>query len=71
MTLEEIIKHRNEIVAQQVTEKVTEQVTEQVSEEKSLEFCKKMLEKNMDIDTIVDCTGLTKKKVLEIKNRLN
>ena len=63
MTLEEIIKHRNEIVAQQVTE--------QVSEEKSLEFCEKMLEKNMDIDTIVDCTGLTKKKVLEIKNRLN
>ena len=63
MTLEEIIKHRNEIVAQQVTE--------QVSEEKSLEFCKKMLEKNMDIDTIVDCTGLTKKKVLELKNRLN
>ena len=63
MTLEEIIKHRNEIVAQQVTE--------QVSEEKSLEFCKKMLEKNMDIDTIVDCTGLTKKKVLEIKSRLN
>ena len=63
MTLEEIIKHRNEIVAQQVTE--------QVSEEKSLEFCEKMLEKNMDIDTIVDCTGLTKKKVLELKNRLN
>ena len=63
MTLEEIIKHRNEILAQQVTEKV--------SEEKTLEFCKKMLEKNMDINTIVDCTGLTKEKVLEIKNRLN
>ena len=67
MTLEEIIKHRNEILAQQVTE----QVTEKVSEEKTLEFCKKMLEKNMDINTIVDCTGLTKEKVLEIKNELN
>lgn len=75
MTLEEIIKHRNEIVAQQVTEKVTEQVTEQVtekvSEEKALEFCKKMLEKNMDIDTIIDCTGLTKEKVLEIQKLLS
>ncbi len=59
MTLEEIIKHRNEIVAQQV------------SEEKALEFCKNMLKKHMDIDTIVDCTGLTKEKVLEIKKLLS
>ncbi len=67
MTLEEIIRHRNEIVAQQVTEKVTEKV----SEEKTIGFCKKMLEKNMDLNVIMDCTGLSKEKVLEVKNKLN
>ncbi len=63
MTLNEIIKHTNAIVAQEVTEKV--------STEKTAEICRKMLGMNMDLNAIMDCTGLSEEKVLEIKNSLN
>ena len=37
------------------------------SEEKALEIAKKCLEKNMDINTIVELTGLSFKKIASLK----
>ena len=41
------------------------------TEDWCIEFCKKMLQEELDVDLIVKCTGLSKEKVIDIKNQMN
>jgi predicted transposase/invertase (TIGR01784 family) len=65
MTLEYVIKQERKLEAEEVTKKVTEEV----QKADAIEFCKKMLAKNMDINDIVDCTGLSEEQIEEIKKQ--
>ena len=67
MTLEYVIKQERNLEAEEVTKKVTEEV----QKADAIEFCKKMLQEELDVDLIVKCTGLSKEKVIDIKNQMN
>ena len=67
MTLEYVIKQERKLEAEEVTKKVTEEV----QKADAIEFCKKMLQEELDVDLIVKCTGLSKEKVIDIKNQMN
>ena len=49
-------------------ESMYEHGVEQGSKEQSIKIAKKMLEKKMDIDTIMEITGLTKEEIQKLQN---
>ena len=45
---------------------IVQQVKSEGRKERDIEIAKKMIEKGMDVDTIVDITGISRKKLEEI-----
>ncbi len=70
MTLDDVIRLERKDEREKVTEEVTKQVTEEVRKSDAIEFCKKMLSQNLDVETIVKCTDLTKEEILEIEKQM-
>ena len=56
-----------EKATEEVTEKVTKQVTKQVTKEISLRNARKMLGKNMNVEDIIEITGLSKEEIEKLK----
>ena len=60
---EQITKDVTDRVTKDVTKEVTDKVTKEVTKKTMLDMAKKMKNKNIDIDTIVEVTGLSKKEI--------
>ena len=67
---QEITDRVTKDVTKKVTDKVTNEVTAKVSATKSKEIALKMLDKDMDSNTISELTGLTKDEVEQLKDKL-
>ncbi len=57
------VKAAVEKAEEQITKEVTDKVTKEVTEKNMLDMAKKMKNKNVDIDTIVEVTGLSMKEI--------
>ena len=55
-----------EDITKDVTQKVTREVTQKVTESVSESIAKKMLKKGDDVDTVAECTSLSKDIVIKL-----